>query len=170
MFVMCCCVLCVWCWCWLDPSLRRTPLRTTLRRTAQNFALFFSSPATISLFLSLWVSSRGILVVFSKAGTLKCARLEFSGCRRKNENCGGRGKKRAKFWAVRRRGVRRRGGGGVLAQGGPGESKPTTTTTTLTTTTPTPPEMEGPKEREGAKGRWGPEGWAPKGRAPSPAV
>ena len=27
---------------------------------------------------------------------------------RKNENCGGRGKKRAKFWAVRRRAVRRR--------------------------------------------------------------
>ena len=30
----------------------------------------------------------------------------------KNKNCGGRGKKRAKFWAVRRRGVRRRGSGG----------------------------------------------------------
>ena len=31
--------------------------------------------------MSLWVSSRGIQVVFLKAGTLKCARLEFSGCR-----------------------------------------------------------------------------------------
>ena len=39
--------------------------------------------------------------------------------------------KRAKFWAVRRRGER------GPAEGGPGESKPTTTTTTTTTTTPT---------------------------------
>ena len=31
--------------------------------------------------------------------------------RRKNENCGGRGKKRAKFWAVRRRGGPAEGGG-----------------------------------------------------------
>ena len=31
---------------------------------AQNFALFLPFPATISLFLSLWGSSRGILVVF----------------------------------------------------------------------------------------------------------
>ena len=46
------------------------------------FRVFFSSPAPIfALFVSLWVSSRGILVVFSKAGALKCARLEFSGCR-----------------------------------------------------------------------------------------
>ena len=41
-----------------------------------------------ALFVSHCVSSRGILVVFPKAGTLKCgagalkcARLEFSGCR-----------------------------------------------------------------------------------------
>ena len=47
----------------------------------KKFALFFSSPAPIfALFVSLWVSSRGILVVLSKAGALKCARLEFSGC------------------------------------------------------------------------------------------
>ena len=46
------------------------------------FRVFFSSPAPIfALFVSLWVSSRGMLVVFSKAGALKCARLEFSGCR-----------------------------------------------------------------------------------------
>ena len=32
------------------------------------------------LSVSLWVSYRGILVVFLKLGTLKCARLEFSGC------------------------------------------------------------------------------------------
>ena len=44
------------------------------------FRSFF--PATISLFLCLCGgSSRGILVVFLKAGALKCARLEFSGCR-----------------------------------------------------------------------------------------
>ena len=49
---------------------------------AQNFALFFPSPATIVFLFSLscW-SFRGILVVFEAPGTLKCARLEFSGCR-----------------------------------------------------------------------------------------
>ena len=48
---------------------------------AQNFALFFPSPATGSFLSSLsWVSSRGILVVFLKAAALKCACLEFSGC------------------------------------------------------------------------------------------
>ena len=31
-----------------------------------------------ALSVSLWVSSRGILVVFESAGTLQCARLEFS--------------------------------------------------------------------------------------------
>ena len=45
------------------------------------FSRFFPSPdAKFVLFFSLWVSSRGILVVL-RAGTLKCARLEFSGCR-----------------------------------------------------------------------------------------
>ena len=40
----------------------------------------------------------------------------------KNENCGGRGKKkRAKFWAVRRRAVRRRA---VRRRGGPAEGGP----------------------------------------------
>ena len=32
-------------------------------------------PPIFALFLSLWGSSRGNLVVFLKAGTLKCARL-----------------------------------------------------------------------------------------------
>ena len=46
------------------------------------FRAFFHSPApSYALFVSLWVSARGILVVFSKAGTIKRARLEFSGCR-----------------------------------------------------------------------------------------
>ena len=41
---------------------------------------FFPSPAAkCVLFFPLCVSSRGILVVFLKAGALKCARLEFSG-------------------------------------------------------------------------------------------
>ena len=41
-----------------DPPLPRTPLR----RTAQNFALFFPSPAPIfALFFSLWGSSRVFL-------------------------------------------------------------------------------------------------------------
>ncbi len=36
---------------------------------AQNFALFFPSPPSFSLFfVSLWVSSRGFLVVFASAG------------------------------------------------------------------------------------------------------
>ena len=43
---------------------------------------FFPFPATVfALFVSLWGSSRGILVVFGSAGAVKCARLEFSGCR-----------------------------------------------------------------------------------------
>ena len=49
---------------------------------AQISLFFFPFPATISLFsVSLWVSSRGILVVFEASRALKCARLEFSGCR-----------------------------------------------------------------------------------------
>ena len=45
---------------------------------AQNFALF-SSPAPIfALFVSLWVFSCGILVVFEASGPFKCACLEFS--------------------------------------------------------------------------------------------
>ena len=45
---------------------------------------------------------------------------------KKSETVAGKGRKRAKFWAVRRRGVRRRWG---PAEGGPGKSKPATTTT-----------------------------------------
>ena len=61
-------------------ALPRTALRqTALRRTVQNFALFFPSPATIFILSSpSWGSSRGISVMVLKAGTLKCARLEFS--------------------------------------------------------------------------------------------
>ena len=44
-------------------------------------AFFFPLPPPFRSFLSLWGSFLGILVVFLKAGTLKCARLEFSGCR-----------------------------------------------------------------------------------------
>ena len=36
---------------------------------------FFPLPPSFSFFFSLWGSSRGILVVFLKAGTLQCARL-----------------------------------------------------------------------------------------------
>ena len=112
-----------------------------------HFRAFFTLPPHFSFFLP----STGCLLVefwwwFLKAGTLTCARLEFSGCRveprrpkkaaggshhspraqtctfkgpglqkhqnstrrpprerRNNENCGGRGEKRAKFWAVRER-------------------------------------------------------------------
>ena len=45
------------------------------------FRFFFSLPPEISFFSSLsGRSSRGILVVFVKAGTLKCARLGSLGC------------------------------------------------------------------------------------------
>ena len=40
-----------------------------------------SPAAKFVLFFPLWVSSRGILVVFGSAGAVKCVRLEFSGCR-----------------------------------------------------------------------------------------
>ena len=40
---------------------------------------FFPSPATVSLFLSLWVSSRGILVVFEAPRGSNAHVLEFSG-------------------------------------------------------------------------------------------
>ena len=92
------------------------------RRWAQNFALFFHSPATIFFLSSLsWGSSRGNLVFWS-AGTLKCAHLEFSGCRVKPRRPqrakmgSGEGKKNAKFWAVRRRWS----GGGGSGAGVPG--------------------------------------------------
>ena len=143
----------------------RRPRRVGLRRVGgPKFRALFPSPAPIfALFVSLWGSSRGFLVVFESAGALKCARLEFLGCRvkprrvrsrlgftpqpespnvdiwgprspktppkfkkktprenRKNENCGGRGKKKAKFWGVRRKGVQERA---VLGKGGPGEGR-----------------------------------------------
>ena len=46
-------------------------------------SVFFPLPPQNAFFLLSGGSSRGILVVFVKAGTLKCARLEFSGCRTK---------------------------------------------------------------------------------------
>ena len=61
------CVLCVLCvlFCAFSPPSAGPPLRrttlllTALRRTTQNFALFFSLSRTIfALFVSLWVSSR----------------------------------------------------------------------------------------------------------------
>ena len=46
------------------------------------FRVFFPLSPQFSFFLlSLWVSSRGFLVVFGSAGAVKCSRLEFSGCR-----------------------------------------------------------------------------------------
>ena len=91
----------------------------------QNFALFFPSLAPIfALFLSLWGSSRGILVVFEAPGpsTVHVCALGFQTCtfefpslqkhhqredhqrekRAKME--AGEEKKRAKFWEVRGRG------------------------------------------------------------------
>ena len=42
---------------------------------------FLPLPTPFSFFLPSWGSFRGILVVFGSAGALKCARLEFPGCR-----------------------------------------------------------------------------------------
>ena len=44
-------------------------------------ALFSLSRHRFAVSVSLWGSSRGILVVFWSASALKCARLDFSGCR-----------------------------------------------------------------------------------------
>ena len=53
-----------------------------LRRTAQNIALFFLSPAgNFILSVFLWGSTRGILMVFLKAGALKMCTFGLSGCR-----------------------------------------------------------------------------------------
>ena len=61
---------------------RPLPARTPPPPDRPKFRAFFPLPPPFSLFFSLsGGSSRGILVVFLKAGTLKCARLEFSGCR-----------------------------------------------------------------------------------------
>ena len=107
-------------------------------------AFFFPLPPPFSLFLCLsWVSSRRILVVFSKAGTLKCARLEFSWLLCETPAAL---KKKAQFWAVRWRGP---------ATGGLGKSKPTTTTTTIT-------------QQRQTQNKWGPKGRAPKGRPTLP--
>ena len=65
-------LLLLWLWLlvWTALSWSRPPLKPALRRTAQNFALFLPFPITVSLFfVSLWVSSRGILVVFWSVGT-----------------------------------------------------------------------------------------------------
>ena len=52
--LLCCVVIVVVVSCGCGFGLRRTTLRqTTLRRTAQNFALFLPFPATVSLFLCL---------------------------------------------------------------------------------------------------------------------
>ena len=55
-------------------------------------AFFFPFRHMFHSFFLSWVSFRGILV-FSKAGTLKCAHLEFSGCRVKPRRRGLHGPK-----------------------------------------------------------------------------
>ena len=61
------------------PSAGQPPAGTTLRRTAQNFALFFPAPATIFILLSL---STGSLVelVFCKARTLRASGRGLQTC------------------------------------------------------------------------------------------
>ena len=100
----------------------------------------------------------------------------------KERNGRGRGKKRAKFWAVRRRAVRWRKGSGV-GWSGAGWSRGVQTnnnhnnhnhnnTNTARNGVWRPTQKKcGPEgwRGEGAP-KVGPEGWAPKGRAPSPRV
>ena len=118
---------------------------------AQNFAFFFHSPSTISLFWCLYgcllvefwwppgfhttarEPKRAHLRVPEFKNTTKIQREDLPRVRKKEQNGGGRGAKRERNFG-------RSGGGRGPASGGPGESKPTTTTT-ITTTTPTPPEM-----------------------------
>ena len=92
----CCCVLCCVCVCvwWVCSGpfrrtplrrtpLRRTPLRRTpLRRTAQNFALFFHSPATVFILFSLscWSFSLNFGGVFEDRDPQMCT-FGLSGCR-----------------------------------------------------------------------------------------
>ena len=104
--------------CVLPRPLRRTSPPDSPPPDRPKCRSLFPFPATIFFLSSLsWGCSRGILVVFLKAGTLKCARLEFLVCRvkprahfrapalqnttrrppregRKKDNCGGRGKKK----------------------------------------------------------------------------
>ena len=164
---------------------------------AQNFALFFSSPAgKFVLFFPLWVSSRGILVVFDALGPEMCtfgvlwlscetlaapkppAHFSFRPSKTpkfnektpretEKERNGEREKKERNFG--------RSSGGGSSGAGVRRrvvwrrvvqESKPTKTTTTITTTTPTSPEMEGGGQTQN---KCGPEGGgegAPKGGVP----
>ena len=87
----CCCVVCVW-WVCSGPlrrtalrrtALRRTALRrTALRRTAQNFALFFPSPAPVFIFFSLscWSFSLNFGGVFEDRDPQMCT-FGLSGCR-----------------------------------------------------------------------------------------
>ena len=96
---------------------------------AHKFALFFPSPGTFFFHSSLsWGSTRGILVVFLNSGALKCARLEFSGCRvkprrphaRQPESPPGEGGPGAKRRAV----LGRRGGRSWgEEEGGPGAER-----------------------------------------------
>ena len=75
----------------------------------QSFASYFRSD-------SLWVSSRGILVVFeaqepSNVHATKIPREDTQEREERMKIAAGEGKKRAKFWAVRRKAVRGREGG-----------------------------------------------------------
>ena len=82
-----CCVLCVCVWWVCSGPFRRTPLRRTalrqtpLRRTAQNFALFFPSPATVFILFSLscWSFSLNFGGVFEDRDPEMCT-FGLSGC------------------------------------------------------------------------------------------
>ena len=88
---------------------RVKPRRVGPRRVGgPKFRAFFPSPAPMFILSSLsWGSYRGILVVFEARRSLKCERLEFSGCRVKprRPRKWGRERKKARnfgappFWA-----------------------------------------------------------------------
>ena len=77
----------------------------------------FPVPPQNSSFLSLSFGLRGILVGFETPGGLKCACLEFLGCRVRTKR-----KNRAKFWVVRQK--ESGPGNGGPAKGGPGKGGP----------------------------------------------
>ena len=105
---------------------------------AQNFALCSFSRSHFRSFCLSLGSSRGFLVVFGSAGAVKCARLEFSGCRVKPRRPSAsktppkfhektpreRERKRTKWWRERETKERHlgRSGGGGLAEAGTGGS------------------------------------------------
>ena len=93
----------------------------------QNFALFFPLPPENSFLLVVFAGRQmftcGVLGLSCEAPAAPNSTSKHPEREEKNEFCGGRGKKRAKFWAVQGKGGRSRGRVVCLGEGrsGPGE-------------------------------------------------